>query len=139
MRLAPDGMSEIIMTLEEGAAFNVLGIEGDWIRIEVNGQTGYIYKTDVPGVVPETEATAEGTDMKVTIFSSRRSVMKPGETVQLTSVLEGFEHCEEIAYQWECDKGSGFEAVSGATGATYAFAATRESLSWNWQLAVYFR
>ena len=57
----------------------------------------------------------------------------------LTSMLEGFEDCDEIAYQWECNKGNGFEAVTGANSAYYAFIADPESLNWSWKLTVYYR
>ena len=75
-------------------------------------------------------------DRKVKISSSQKSVMKPGEMVKLTSSLEGFEDCEEISYQWEVDKGDGFEAVAGATSDSYSFEATKESLGWSWRLSV---
>ena len=65
--------------------------------------------------------------------------MKPGETIRLTSVLEGFEDCEEILYQWECDMGGGFQPVSGANSDSYSFVATEESVTWDWVLTVYFR
>ena len=152
VRLDADGLSEIFLTLPEGTELNVLGIEGDWVMVDVDGRTGYIYKDDVEGLdfealLPEAE-DEEATDgeiskdpaanMKVTIFSSRRSVMTEGETVTLTSKLEGFDGFE-IRYQWECDKGNGFEAVAGANDSSYAFAATQESLRWDWQLSVYYR
>ena len=75
---------------------------------------GYIHKKDVLGLPeeePEADEAGEAVEIpkKVTIFSSRRTVMTRGETVELTSLLEGFEDCSEILYQWECDNGSGFD------------------------------
>ena len=61
------------------------------------------------------------------------------ESITLTSLLEGFEDCIEIKYQWECDKGNGFEAVEGGNGDSYSYAATAESMTWNFRLAVYYR
>ena len=119
---------------------------GDWAEVIVGDEIGYIYKDSVNLPAKETEeqpaapdeGTAEETtpvepERKVTIFSSRRTVMTQGEPVYLTSKLEGFEDCE-IVYQWMCDKGEGFEAVEGANGDSYEFEASAESLSWNWQL-----
>ena len=154
VRLGPDGLTPIFATVPQGTEIKVIAIEGDWVKVELDGEIGYIYKGDLEGLeeeapeapAPETaegdnnkEETAVETEKKVTIFSSRRTVMKTGETVELTSVLEGFEGCEEILYQWECDKGNGFEPVPGATGASYSFEANSESLDWDWQLTVYFR
>ena len=76
--------------------------------------------------------------VKVTIFSSRRSVMEPGETVYLTSKIEGFDGYETM-YQWQCDKGNGFEDIAGANDATYAFGADVDTLSYDWKLLVYYR
>ena len=138
-----DGLSAIFVSLTEGAELTVIAIEGDWVKVLVGEQIGYIYIDDIVDELelPEesetvAEAKAEAVEKKVTIFSSRRSVMKRGETVELTSKLEGFEDCEAISYQWECDKGDGFAPVNGATGDTYAFSADSESLSWDWRLIV---
>lgn len=74
----------------------------------------------------------------VTIYCSRERVMTENETVLLWSEISGFEGCE-VHYQWMCDKGNGYEPVEGATNDVYGFPATVESLSWNWQLIVYYR
>jgi hypothetical protein len=68
--------------------------------------------------VPEGETP----QIKVTIFTSRTSVLEPGETITLTSLVENAEGYN-VAYQWECNKGSGFTAVPGATADTYTFEA----------------
>ena len=142
LRLSADGLSEIILTVSSGTELTVLAVEGDWIKVEVDGVEGWVYKGSVEGLEeekPEEPEEKEYLPKKVTIFSSRRSVMKPGETVNLTSVLEGFEDCEEIQYQWMCDMGGGFKPVSGANSDSYSFAASQESLSWGWKLTVYYR
>ena len=74
----------------------------------------------------------------MTIFSSRSSVMAMGETVYLTSKLEGFDGYETML-QWQCDKGNGFEDVPGANADTYSFSASIETLGYDWRLAVYYR
>ena len=137
VREGADGMAAIFTSLPEGAEVTVMDYEGDWATVVVDGQVGYIYKDDIAGLLdlPEEEtAPAPQAEHKVTIFSSRRTVMEEGEPVHLTSKLEGFEDCEEILYIWKVDKGNGFEEVEGANDATYTFNATAETLSWGWHL-----
>ncbi len=85
---------------------------------------------------PAEAETAEVKVRSVKISSSVKTVMTLGETVTLSSQLKGFEDCEEIYYQWEVDKGNGFETVEGATSGEYRFTATQETLSWSWRLSV---
>ena len=144
-------MSEILVTIDAETPVTVIGIEGDGVKIMVDGVVGYVYIDDiesirdVEGVLPEpTPAPSAAPDQtpapnfKVTIFSSRRSVMTPGETVTLTCKLEGFEGYETLL-QWECDKGNGFEDIEGANGDSYSFEASIETLSYDWRLTVYYR
>ena len=139
VREEADGMSAIFTTLPFDAEITVLGIEGDWAKVDVDGQIGYIYKADLVGIVdlPEDELNTAVPEMKVLIFSSRRTQMSEGETVYLTSKLVGLDGYE-IEYQWECDKhdGAGFRDVEGANSDTYTFNATVETLSWDWRLSV---
>ena len=137
VRQEPDGQSAIIFTLPHQSIVTVLGVEGDWIQIEHQGQNGYVYKANIPSV-PVIEPEEEKAYPKATIFSSREAVMEPGELVTLTSVLE---HADgyEIRYQWECDRGSGFEVVEGANDDYYVFEANQETLAYTWRLVVYYR
>ena len=137
VRANADGLSEILFMIPHGATVSVMDVEGDWVRISYQGQTGYVYKDSLPSMkveVPEEEKARP----KVTIFSSRKAVMEPGETVVLTSKVE-YAEGYEIRYQWECDRGNGFEAVDGANGDTYAFQADEQTLSYDWRLIVYYR
>ncbi len=168
VRLDPNGMSSIFTTLEGDTEVTVLEVAGDWICVLIGeDQIGYIYKDDLSGVPEETvtetepaeeaEKTEEGeepevpaeteeepaaedpaADLKVTIFTSRRTVMVEGEYVILSSKLEGFDDYS-VLYQWECDKGEGFQKVEGADSENYVFSADVESLSWSWRLIVYYR
>ena len=174
VRVDPDGLSSIFMTLGEGIKVTVIGQEGDWYVIQVGSKIGYIYKDDLAAQVEEdTEEPAEAeepaeeepteaeepaekepvaeepvaeepvaeeepVEKKVTIFSSRRTVMNDGEEIYLTSKIEGFDGCEVI-YQWECDQGEGFRNIQDANGDTYMFIASVETLSWKWRLTVYYR
>lgn len=89
-------------------------------------------------VVEEPSVTPHPIEKTVTIYSSRGPVVTYGDTIYLTSVLTGFENCE-VYYQWQCDKGAGYEDVSDGTAASYEFIANKETLSWNWKLIVYYQ
>ncbi len=146
IRLESNGMSMIIHTIPAGTAVTVLGIEGDWAKVEADGVIGYIYKDSINGweqLKPKTDEdeAPKGEDecpIKVTIFTSRRAVMEPGETVNLTSKIEGSEGYETML-QWQWDKGNGFEDVPGANEDHYSFEASIETLSYSWRLVVYYR
>lgn len=136
VRLEGDGMSEIIFSVNKGTEFTVLAFEGDWIVIDFNGQIGYIYKDSAEALgieLPETDAEVQP---KVTIFTNRKSVMNPGDIITLTSVLEGLDGYT-ITYQWQVNTGSGWADVPGATGDSYSFEASVETLSYGWRLAVW--
>lgn len=135
LREQADGMSAVLEELPEGSELRVLAAEGDWLKVSLGETVGYIYQP----VEAEDEAEPEAEPVrKVTIFTSRKAVMIEGEDIELTSELEGFEN-NEIRYQWECDKGEGFEPVEGANDASYIYTATIEALAWDWRLTVYYR
>ncbi len=140
-----DGMSAIFTSLPEGAEVTVVSIDGDWATVVVNGRQGFIYTGDLLPYLDQagdaaTEEAASEPVMKVTIFSSRRTVMNAGDEVKLTSRLEGFDGFE-IMYQWQCDRhdGQGFRDVEGANEDSCTFQASMETLSWDWRLTVYYR
>lgn len=139
VRLSADGLSYIFATLSEGTVLNVLGVEGDWVVVEVEGQIGYIYRDSVSGVdfeQPDVPADDEPVEqLKVTIFTSRRTVVNPGEEIRLTSKLEGFEDYT-VYYQWQYDRGNGFEDIAGANHSDYSYRASVETLSYDWRLVV---
>ena len=156
VRLDADGLSPIFYTLDKGVAVTTVGQVGDWIRVVVDDQVGFIYCDFLADTLPVEENTEEvpadevnteevpaaevsvPREMSVTIFSSRRTVMTEGEYVMLTSKLEGFDGLEVI-YQWECDQGDGFQKVEDANNDVYIFRASTETLSWDWRLTVYYR
>ena len=93
-------------------------------------------KTAEPENEPETEEWAEELpEFAVAIHSSFNGMIRPGETVRLTGEIINGDSLK-LAYQWECDKGTGFEPVKGETGLELAFTATAESLGWSWRLNV---
>ena len=135
IRVAADGMSDILATVPAGTQLTVLAsLEGDsgyWIRVRYGSVIGYIYtRADEPEQPQE--------KMEVLIFTSRRAVLSIGDPITLTSELHGFDGYE-IMYQWQCDRGAGFQDIPGANGATYTFEATEDTLQYSWMLEVYYR
>lgn len=150
VREGANGLAAIFTSLPEGAEVTILNVDGDWVTVLVDQEIGYIYMDDIAEYLdlkeePAADDTEESADepveipKKVTIFTSRRRIMQEGEPVYLTSKLEGFEDCEQIFYQWYCDKGNGYEPVAGAVSDTYIFMASAETLAWSWQLGVSFK
>ena len=138
VREGADGMSAIFTSLPEAAEITVIAVEGDWVSVTVNGKPGYIYRKDLEGIAGLTETEViDAAQPKVTIFSSRRSIMHVGETITLTGKLEGFGDAD-VTLQWEKDvhDGTGYQPIEGADEADYDFIASAESLSWDWRLTV---
>ncbi len=134
IRVAADGMSVVMLIPDADMEVIVLGQEGDWVKVQLeDGTIGYIYINDIEFEGKEPKVY---TEKKVTIFTTLHPMMSVNEPITLTSLLEGFEDCVEISYQWKCDKGNGFEDVEGATGDSYTYEATADSLTWSWQLVV---
>lgn len=139
IREAADGLSLIMATVPADTEVDVLEyVNSDWAKIAYDGVAGYVHKTELVGAsFPEEEpAEDDALNVKVTIFTSRTTVMQPGETIVLTSYVEGADDYD-VEYQWECDKGAGFEEVEGADADSYSYEASKETLSWSWRLAVY--
>jgi len=111
------------------------------VEVEVEKEEEEIVEVteEVNEEVVEEEINEEATALKqVFIKSSARSCMTRGEPVYLTSYLTGFEGCE-IYYQWQCDKGNGFQDIPGANSDSYSFSASKETLSYGWRLIIYYR
>ena len=130
-------MSDIIYTAAEDIYVKILSRENeDWIQVETkDGITGFVFHNDIPLEGEIEDAPAEPT-AKVLIFTSRRAIMDLGEEIKLTSVIEGMPEDVVLTYQWECDKGDGFEPVEGGNNDSYSYKASVESLSWSWRLVV---
>ena len=139
IRVNADGMSDIIYTAETDIFVKVLGKDEDWVHVETkDGIVGYIFHSDIQlneDQDEESENTNEPT-AKVLIFTSRRAIMDLGEEIKLTSIIEGMPEDVTLNYQWECDKGEGFEPVEDGTSDSYSYEASVESLSWSWRLVV---
>ena len=96
---------------------------------------------ELPEETPEEEEGAEKPEptpeikKEVLIHSSRKDVVTVGERIYLTSELIGFEGIS-VLYQWQADRGRGWENVENANGPTYSFIATEETIKYTWRLVV---
>ena len=90
--------------------------------------------------VLEPDVTISVPEKVVTIECVYDSPIYHNDEIKLLSHLSGFEHCSMIQYQWQVNKhdDNGFVNVEGANNATYSFRASSETLSWSWQLVVYY-
>ena len=91
---------------------------------------------DTEAEAPVLAAAAPAAVPTVAIASTLTDTIALNEPVTLTAVMENADDYDNFLYVWEVDKGNGFEIVPDATGATYTFPATVESLRWNWRLSV---
>lgn len=109
------------------------GAEGEQTAAPENGE-----QTEVQEGEPEAEPEPEPEiPKKVSIYSSRKDVVTEGERIYLTSYLEGFDGLT-VMYQWQVDRGNGWENVEGATRDSYSFIATKESILYSWRMIVYY-
>ena len=108
----------------KGIQFSTSGLSTYAVVILQRNPTEEPEKPDDEPEIPDEE--------DVRILTSFTGVIGYGEQIDLSSEVDG----EVLSYQWECDKGQGFEKIEGANDATYSFTATPESLSWNWRLTV---
>ncbi len=138
VRQQPNGMSALIAHYSENGLLRVVEDMGDWYKVKLDrtiGETyydyGYVYRWDV-------ETAPVETPKSVSIFTSARETMVLGETIHLSSVLTGFADDANVLYQWQCDRGAGWEDVPGATGASYSFPCTVENMACSWRLVVEF-
>ncbi len=75
-------------------------------------------------------------NVRVSVMSGSPNVLRPGDTISLVGTTEGLDS-DTLTYQWECDKGSGFEPIEDANEDVYSFEVSAESMTWNWRLVVY--
>lgn len=108
----------------KGIQFSTSGLSTYAVVILQRNPTEEPEKPDDEPEIPDEE--------NVRILTSFTGVIGYGEQIDLSSEVDG----EVLSYQWECDKGQGFEKIEGANDPTYSFTATPESLSWNWRLTV---
>ena len=83
----------------------------------------------------EEEITEEETERSVSVKVRCSEELHLGDKVTLESELNGYEGCE-VEYQWQVNKGEGFEDISGANGSSYSFSADEESLGYDYRVVV---
>lgn len=84
---------------------------------------------------PAEETREDFPELTVKIRSNLRTQMTEGETVRLTCVVEGLAG-RTATYQWQVDKGNGWQDVPDATDSILSFSADRETLAYNWRVIV---
>ena len=125
--------------IDEAIAADDMDSDEEFIEIDdYDTPLGLGYTQEEMEAAAKAQMEAMAAQMKVTISCSRESSPRPGDTICLTSEVEGFDSCSGIAYQWMCDKGNGYEPVNGANGAEYSFTADEENMGWGWRLMVYY-
>ena len=125
--------------IDEAIAADDMDSDEEFIEIDdYDTPLGLGYTQEEMEAAAKAQMEAMAAQMKVTISCSRESSTRPGDTICLTSEVEGFDSCSGIAYQWMCDKGNGYEPVNGANGAEYSFTADEENMGWGWRLMVYY-
>lgn len=88
----------------------------------------------------EEEEVIEEPQFNVWLTITRRPVMEVGEPVYIYVHLEGFDNYETLIV-WRCDHkdGNGFQLIEGWNEMYYMFSASAETLSWDWEVTVYYR
>ena len=125
--------------IDEAIAADDMDSDEEFIEIDdYDTPLGLGYTQEEMEAAAKAQMEAMAAQMKVTISCSRESSTRPGDTICLTSEVEGFDSCSGIAYQWMCDKGNGYEPVNGANGAEYSFTADEDNMGWGWRLMVYY-
>ena len=81
------------------------------------------------------DETVEEIQRSVSVIVRAAGELHLGDKVTLVSVLHGFDGCQ-VSYQWQVDKGNGFEDIKGANGSTYSFAADEKTLSYDYRVMV---
>lgn len=131
VREKADGLSDIFIYVTDVSSVRVLGIEDDWVEVEINGQVGYIYKDDT-----NIKTEEETFERKIVIFCSKSTAMSFGDTIYLTSKLEGYDDCEYIFYQWQYSNGNGWIDVPGGDQPEFSFILDETTNHTSWRLKV---
>lgn len=136
IRTDADGMSEITAEVPIDSELQIFERDGDWFLVLCGDVAGYVHITQMPNaesLMDEEEKAAK----KVYIFTSRKTMVTEGEAIHLTSMIQGFDDCIVIEYQWQYDRGNGWEDVPDATEPTYTYTADAVTLKYNWRLKVH--
>lgn len=73
--------------------------------------------------------------LRVNIYADMPHALQEGDMITLTGEVIGLEN-REVDLQWQVDDGGTWKDVPGATGLTYSFEATQQSVNLSWRLSV---
>ena len=77
------------------------------------------------------------TELNVRLESSAGLIIWEGDTVVLTAVIEDRDENAQYVFEWEVDRGEGWEVISRGTEDSYSYTATAENMGWDWRVTVY--
>lgn len=80
VRTGPSTSYKIITTVKKGTVLKKLGTSGNWIKVEVNGKTGYVSGQYVKNSTAATSSSSTSTNFKVKITASSLNVRKGAGT-----------------------------------------------------------
>lgn len=154
VRAEGNSEGELLDKIANGEAVYILASEGGWTKIRTaSGLEGWVASSflsveELPAEEPTEEevpeqpeaedvayADVDVSQLKVEIATTQGDVVIMGETITLTSVLTGFDGLS-YAMQWQCNDGSGWRDVEGATGDSYSFIADDNNINFQWRLEV---
>lgn len=73
---SPDNNSKHLETLSEGAKVEVIGSQGNWLKVKSGNLVGYIYKTYLSTTKPESVKNNKHEDIHTTPHSQKKTVVK---------------------------------------------------------------
>ena len=82
----------------------------------------------------EPEKVAEDYTFDVNIWYETEGKLTYGATVVWKSSVSGVKDGDAVSYQWQVDKGNGWEDIPGATDPEYVMTLSKENAKYNWRL-----
>jgi hypothetical protein len=128
---------EHVVAIEQGVFENETPETQDITEGETQEETTEAVEETTEATTEETteEATKEETaDKSVVIaYEILGDNVGVGTQIKLTAVPTGYEN---PAYQWQCNDGSGWKDISGATSSVYTLTVTEDNASYRWRADV---
>ena len=82
----------------------------------------------------EPEKVEEDYTFDVNIWYETEGKLTYGATVVWKSSVNGVKDGDAVSYQWQVDKGNGWEDIPGATDPEYVMTLSKENAKYNWRL-----
>ena len=136
IRAAASMDADIIGQLSSNDRVTVLGIEGDWTKIQANGVVGYVYSKYLSLPEPEEQnEVSSAVEQRINITANRDlGSLVPGDVLTLSAELIGFEGVD-YALNWQVTRDGGdWEDIAGATGTTLTIDITEAHNGCSWRL-----